>query len=338
MDLGEHALDSRDRVLIFLHNRVGQRSHHNALCKDAKEALTILTDTRRVASGPVQLSPKHAVALPQLGDRGRRWKAAVDKATEAVAILTLVGEAASELFDWYRLAPKQDEERFRNPKEKEGFQSDVDFLRTLLSTVRRDSRVSAADLTLLIGAYDRIERDLAVSQFRGNAIPEETVSPLRGAIDYYEPNLRIKIIQEMRSADLRLGNECGAIWSRKAKELEGEGDDCLVLADPLLLQEILWNLFTNVRYGLATLGNGGSATQNSTRVGCSISFSGESGAGTRARVHIEVTSPVSSSSGKPTITNTWFRHEQEIKRYGGELKYQESPTIVTASLDLIRME
>jgi orotate phosphoribosyltransferase len=338
MDLGEHALDSRDRVLIFLHNRVGQSSHHNALCKDVKEALTILTDTRRVAAGPVQLSPKHAVALPQFGDRARRWKAAVDKATEAVAILTLVGEAASELFDWYRLAAKQDEDRFRNPKEKGGFKADVDFLRTLLSVIRRDSRVSAADLTLLIAAYDRIEYDLAVRQFKSSVASDEFLSPLRSAIDYYEPNLTIKIIEEMRSADLRLMNECGDIWARKAKEFEDDRNDCFVLADPLLLQEILWNLFTNVRYGLPTLGNGGNTSENSARVGCSISFSGETTAGTRARVHVEVISPANSLSGKPTKTNTWFRHEQEIKRYGGELKYRESPTIVTASLDLIKME
>jgi len=110
------------------------------------------------------------------------------------------------------------------------------------------------------------------------------------------------------------------------------------LADPLLLQEILWNLFTNIRYGLPTLGNGGNTRENSARVGCSISFSGETTAGTRARVHVEVVSPANSSLGKPTKTNTWFRHEQEIKRYGGELRYRESPTIVTASLDLIKME
>ena len=340
MDLGVHALDSRESVLIFLNNRVGHRSHHNALVKDVKEALTILSNVRRAAAGSKLLSLQHAVALPQPGVMGRQWKAAVDKATEAAAILTIVGKAASELFDWYRLASKAEEERFRNPSTKDGFQSDIALLRTVLSNVRQDSRVSASDLSQVIGANERIERDLAVTQL-GDSSTGRVASPLRNAIDYFQPPIRKKIIEEMRSADERLRNECGAIWSAFADKLESRPDadsDDLVLADPLLLAEILWNLFTNVRYGLTSIEDGGIILENLSKVDCRITVSepDEAIGGGRAKLRIEVISPASDATEKPGRLDTWFRHEQEIKRYGGELIY-ESGAQVTASLNLIRM-
>jgi len=341
MDLGAHALDSRENVLVFLNNRVGHRSHHNALCKDTKEALTILSSTRRKVAGAANSSPRHPVALPRSGETARQWTALVDKASEAAAILTIVGHAASDLFDWYRLAPKEEEERFRNPPTKDGFQSDVDLLRKLFSQVRQDSRVSAADLTLVMNAHQRIEGDLAADQntFGNGGKP----STLRKAIDYYQPPIRKKIIEEMRSADKRLANECGAIWSAKADECESRLDhetDDLVLADPLLLAEILWNLLTNVRHGLTTLKDGGDAAENSSKVDCKINVfkPNENGGRDRANLRIEITSPANGSLEKPSTVDTWFRHEQEIKRYGGKLLYKwVNHGSFTATLDLIRM-
>lgn len=336
MDLEFHALDSRKSVLIFLDNRVGQRTHHNALCKDTKEALTILSHMRSKAAESVDLSPRHAVVLPQTEEEARQWKTAVDKATEAVAMLTIVGQAAAELFDWYRLAPKADDERFGSPDKRDSkFQNDISFVSSVLSKVRADSQISAEELAKVIRVNQRIEKDLAITE---SETERKIVSGLRGAVDYYQPPIRKKIIEEMISADKRLEKEFGTVWTSRADELRERANantDDLVLVDPLLLSEILWNLFTNVHHGLTP---GASVAENAAKVEYKIIVSEPESTvgGERARLRLDVISPRASTES-PGKNDTWYRHRQEVKRYGGSLEYQ-SEEKVTQSLDLIRVK
>src|SRR5262249_42758516 len=59
--------------------------------------------------------------------------------------------------------------------------------------------------------------------------------------------------------------------------------------------------------------------------------------GERARLRLDVISPAPASLGRPRRTDTLFRHEQEIKRYGGQMIYSPEDDHVTVSLELIRI-
>lgn len=315
MDLGVHQLDRRDRVLMFLNNRVGfGRTHHNSLNKDVKEAITSLT--RHVKAG-------RSTILPAEGEASRGWKSQVDKAIQAVALLKLVGDAAAELYQWYRLAASDEAKRFLEKAEGNGFRGDIETIRTSLSRIRKEEALLDSDVRVLEKAYEHVAKEMDT---KGDS------SSLRSAIDYYLPELSEWVATEMRSADEFLAREYGVVWGESAAEFEPEGcrsEMCRVVCDPLLLKEVLWNIFTNVRHGLVK-----GASDNAERVGLAISYAPPE----QSRVTIEVRSPLVAGANSPESGHTWHRHAGEIELYGGSLKFLTEGSIsVKVEFNLIRL-
>jgi hypothetical protein len=234
-ELGHHQLDRRDRTLRFLYNRVFHRhQRHNSLTKDLSEAIRTLNKHL-----PAGAALKQLIALPS-AEAGLAWRTAVERALESVSGLAMVTEAAYELFLFYPLRSSE-AQRYLTRGRDPGFRYDVESSRRRLSRIRAEAAVAAADVTELNRAHKAIALDM-----------DGDKSLLRKAVDYYGAPLMGSLLDEMASADRHLqGGGLWAVWEEQRRKMEPRREDgAVVLCDPLLLRETLWNILTNVRHGI----------------------------------------------------------------------------------------
>lgn len=229
-DLGFHDFGRRrDKLVVFLRNRVSIAPHHNAIVKDLRAAVEKLNSQLwgRTVAKPVVLPPND-------------WKPAVDRGIQAASLLKTIGDGAAELFD-FTPELRSSGERFVASAAQEGFRKDVDLFYSRLTTIRSNQTVAWQDINRLTQVQMRFGTDF-----------EKEDSPLRRAIDSYQVSLLECLLGEMANAQSFLEKDYPKVWTARAKSLseQAEKEQIYVCCDKSLLRETLWNVLTNVRYGL----------------------------------------------------------------------------------------
>lgn len=310
-ELGERQFDERHRTLEFLYNRLyHRRVHHNTLITDLREARDVLQGLRRGALGVTRLpsAPEDFGDTPAgTGSSGRRdWRKYVDRALIATASLELIAEAAAELFVFHA-SEKEAAARYRAAIEDTGFRKDIAEIRETFSAIRRDEEVSAEQIIVVGRVVNRLAIDM-----QGKS------SHLRKAVRSYGVPIYAALLDEWPSAEQHVtkgGKK--KIWAEHSDRLRIQRDErsrrnVLVLCNPLLLREVIWNLLTNVVKGLSGASSG-VKQQRIAKIGASVEVADD-------HVTLTITSPLQDRFQEEQ--KTLMSQKLRIAAFGGSLSVE----------------
>lgn len=315
-ELGTHELRQPVDVIRYLHSLLLKiRQRHSPIETNMNQAVDTVGRAIR------QSRPRTEVAREGLDLTNRRVPitdpdqlALLDDGIYVAGQLQAIADAINRLF-FFSTSSAEKAERFLAPPERAGFAGDVEAFGDALQKIRRDKWVSVADRDKLIDLRRAILRDL----WNDNSL-------VRRTLNRYVVALEPTILQALEVArKVFRGKPFEDAWDDEIARFRDVPQHArrYVLVEPLLLREVLKNIFTNVRYNL----KGARHTQKGFRHLVAIAIDERVAAAvdgeepSREWVVRVVSKGKKYDSGEVSEREetTLNQHRREINKYGGHL-------------------
>lgn len=246
-ELGVHEQKRKHQIIRFLHNQlIEPKEQHNPLIKSLKNTYDNLRTNYTNSKEKLNLILEQRLDFPKTKrfpfsgykEEVSQIKRKIDDAIYAATLLEGIAESANRLFHFHPVVNKEEAARYISGIELAGMTADVAQLRVLLEEIGSKGSISDKQLTLFHRLRTNITNEISLSE-----------SPLVKALLWYIVPLVESFRVAMQDANTFLSVDYSNVWGRgidklsKLKEHE-------VLIDQMLLKETLWNICTNVRYGL----------------------------------------------------------------------------------------
>jgi len=318
-DLGGYERQQRDQVLRYLQSvLIEPRGQHILVVSEPKRANLLLQSVVLDHGGKLNYFPE--TKLIRFGSRFADISPHLDDAIQASATLERVADAIGRLFAFHAVGTREASRyvagiRARTP----GFQAQVQELRRLLQKIRDERTITKAQMRTLSEIQMAIERDLTLRN-----------SEILQALFWYIVPFHDKLGSAIKEADRYL-MEAGfpEVWKQKI-QLDANPTD-YVLMDPSTLKDILWNMCTNIRYGLSReedpadqIQYGIERTKMPAPEGDEIEV-----------LHFWVESPLRRQMEQIRSTATLSRQQLYCEQYGGKLEFSKRKDRFRADLQLL---
>jgi hypothetical protein len=321
-ELGAHELRLPATVVRFLHSQLlKDRPRHSPIVTNMENVLNALRAV--VETGPGgKASPNRRLEIPA------KYLPALDDGIHIAGQLQTLAEAVHRLF-FFSSASGQDAGRFTaTPDEQRGFAADVGRLGDMLQAIRKDKRVS-------LGELEKLER---LSQQILTDLWDDQTSFLRRTLARYVVPLEPEIITAMVAAKRLFRRKWYQnVWDDHIRRFQAvpPGSHHYVLIEPLLLREILKNLFTNVRYNLQRLSKRQKAKVTlldrvqievieMTDLGSTDAAGSDPAQMVLLRL-VSVGKKYDPHSGAPGEGSTFDQHRRNVSKYDGMLQITSLP-------------
>ena len=238
VEFGVHKRVFKHEIIRFLHQQLlSYKSNHNIILRNLSTLNTELSHflNKGFPSAGEDIPNWQRISFSDF-ESASRIKSSLDGATHAVGLLDTVAESVRRVFQFSSSASVEDIHRFVEVENRGSLFSDIQKVRALTKNIRETSSVSRHEISEIAGKFSSIQQDLF-----------DPRSPAIRLISSYV----VELSDTVSSAFFSFSNstDYGACWDLADfhKFIE-ENNGVYVLAYRSALQELVRNIFSNVRH------------------------------------------------------------------------------------------
>jgi hypothetical protein len=365
-EIGEYAYRRRYQTVRYLHKMITmERPGHNYLVSNIQEALDALDrliDESMRLSGP---ESKNFIV------HEKEPKEKLANTFSPTGVLEEISEAIRQFLNFAQISPKE-VDRFLHGPDEDGFAKDIISLGNTFQTIRRTHRFTLNQYLELKKTWDRIVEDLFVWESPLNILLRSHIVPIEEVV-----SAAVIRANAMTEHQFGISNVWSESWKVAGDKLKSEGylvdfpqglesdrttleggnlvtqvgmndresseikspERPLVLGDPFLIQEVVKNIFSNIKHlltrieDMSTFDEKASLSIDLKKI--SKDLSDDEGTGPEDFWSLTVESR-GARFKQPSQKDTFSKHQIEIERYGGSLVIKptegKNGTRVTLSL------